>query len=107
MATTRDTDGVVGRAGHASEFQNVRQEKEYIMKKDNAEMFVLLFFSVSMLMAGGIACGMELLSSEAGSPPADLPLTLVLVGILGVIVSGVLRSMRYRISQLEEKFGAK
>ena len=77
------------------------------MKKDDAEMFVLLFFSVSMTIAGGIACGMEWLSSKAGSPPDDWPLTLMLVGILGVVVSGVLRSMRYRISQLEEKHSAK
>lgn len=75
------------------------------MNKDNIQMYVLMFFSASMAIAGGIAAGMEWLSFQEGTPKSTLPISLSLVGVLGLIVSGILRSLRCRISKLEEQRG--
>jgi len=80
--------------------------KKNEMNKDNIQMFVLMFFSASMVIAGGIAGGMEWLSSQEGIPPVNRPISLFLVGVLGLVVSEMLRSLRCRISKLEEQRGA-
>ena len=77
------------------------------MKKGNIAMLVLVFFSATMVIGGGIAISMELLTAEEGSPAGNLPpLVVSLVGNLGLCVSAVLCSLRSRISELEDRLKA-
>ena len=77
------------------------------MKKDEVGMFVLMFFSASLVMAGGIATGMEWLSAKGGGNQDHFTLMLSILGILGMGVWGVLRSIRQRVFHIEETLRSK